>query len=223
MSAPAPGGREPQASGGSDSSGVGQPHRRPHRLPGRAVRADGDRPWRRARVDAARPPHDLDAVRFDGRHRDRRPRRRILVNLGNLGNLLRRSRRGVLVTATVRGCASVGTKPRRSMPMCTRTCRSAAASRRARRSAWRVRSHSRKPWARQSPAPNSRLVAQRAEHLAGVPCGVMDQMASVHGRRGHALRRLSHPHGRTDPTPTGHRRDRRDSGMARRLADSEYV
>ena len=30
--------------------------------------------------------------------------------------------------------------------------------------------------------------AQRAEHLAtGVPCGVMDQMASVHGRRGHAL------------------------------------
>jgi galactokinase len=32
------------------------------------------------------------------------------------------------------------------------------------------------------------LAAQRAEHLAtGVPCGVMDQMASVHGRAGHAL------------------------------------
>jgi galactokinase len=30
--------------------------------------------------------------------------------------------------------------------------------------------------------------AQQAEHLAtGVPCGVMDQMASVHGRSGHAL------------------------------------
>lgn len=31
------------------------------------------------------------------------------------------------------------------------------------------------------------LTAQRAEHIAGVPCGVMDQMASVHGRAGHAL------------------------------------
>jgi galactokinase len=32
------------------------------------------------------------------------------------------------------------------------------------------------------------LAAQRAEHLAtGVPCGVMDQMASVHGQDGHAL------------------------------------
>ena len=32
------------------------------------------------------------------------------------------------------------------------------------------------------------LAAQRAEHLAtGVPCGVMDQMASVRGRAGHAL------------------------------------
>jgi galactokinase len=31
------------------------------------------------------------------------------------------------------------------------------------------------------------LTAQRAEHLAGTPCGVMDQMACVHGRAGHAL------------------------------------
>ena len=32
------------------------------------------------------------------------------------------------------------------------------------------------------------LAAQRVEHVAtGVPCGVMDQMASVHGRAGHAL------------------------------------
>jgi galactokinase len=29
--------------------------------------------------------------------------------------------------------------------------------------------------------------AQRAEHLAGTPCGIMDQMACVHGRAGHAL------------------------------------
>jgi galactokinase len=32
------------------------------------------------------------------------------------------------------------------------------------------------------------LAARDAEHLAsGVPCGVMDQMAAVHGQRGHAL------------------------------------
>jgi galactokinase len=32
------------------------------------------------------------------------------------------------------------------------------------------------------------LAAQRAEHIAtGVPCGIQDQMASVHGRAGHAL------------------------------------
>ena len=31
------------------------------------------------------------------------------------------------------------------------------------------------------------LVAQRAEHLCGVPCGIMDQMASVHGYAGHAI------------------------------------
>ncbi|HVL32524.1 MAG TPA: galactokinase [Actinomycetota bacterium] len=32
------------------------------------------------------------------------------------------------------------------------------------------------------------LAAQRAEHrFAGVPCGIMDQMASMFGRRGHAL------------------------------------
>ncbi len=68
------------------------------------------------------------------------------------------------------------------------------------------------------------LVAQRAEHLAGVPCGVMDQMASVHGRRGHALlldcRTLA-----VEPIPLPH-----DiavvvvhSGLPRRLADSEYA
>src|SRR5262249_3550488 len=32
------------------------------------------------------------------------------------------------------------------------------------------------------------FAAQRAEHVAtGVPCGIQDQMASVHGRAGHAL------------------------------------
>lgn len=31
------------------------------------------------------------------------------------------------------------------------------------------------------------LVAQRAEHVSGVPCGIMDQMACVHGRANHAL------------------------------------
>jgi galactokinase len=68
------------------------------------------------------------------------------------------------------------------------------------------------------------LVAQQAEHLGGVPCGVMDQMASVHGRLGHALlldcRSLT-----VEPIPIP-----RDvavivvhSGLPRRLADSEYA
>src|SRR5262249_40565437 len=30
-------------------------------------------------------------------------------------------------------------------------------------------------------------VAQRAEHIAGVPCGLLDQMAAVFGERDHAL------------------------------------
>jgi galactokinase len=68
------------------------------------------------------------------------------------------------------------------------------------------------------------LTAQRAEHIVGVPCGVMDQMASVYGQRGHALlldcRSLA-----IEPIPLPaelavvvvH------SGLPRRLADSAYA
>jgi galactokinase len=68
------------------------------------------------------------------------------------------------------------------------------------------------------------LTAQHAEHLAGVPCGVMDQMASVHGARDHALlldcralevERVALPH--TLAIVVVH------SGLPRRLADSEYA
>jgi galactokinase len=68
------------------------------------------------------------------------------------------------------------------------------------------------------------LVAQRAEHLAGVPCGVMDQMASVHGRLGHALlldcRTLT-----IEPIrlPSDIAVIVVHSGLPRRLADSEYA
>ena len=68
------------------------------------------------------------------------------------------------------------------------------------------------------------LVAQRAEHLAGVPCGVMDQMASVHGRRGHALlldcRTLT---AEAIPLPPDLAVVVVYSGMPRRLAGSEYA
>jgi galactokinase len=38
------------------------------------------------------------------------------------------------------------------------------------------------------PAVDLALACQRAEHIAtGVPCGVMDQLASLGGRSGHAL------------------------------------
>ena len=69
------------------------------------------------------------------------------------------------------------------------------------------------------------LAAQEAEHLAtGVPCGVMDQMASVYGRAGHALlldcRTLA-------VTPVPLPRDIEvlvvHSGLPRTLATSEYA
>jgi galactokinase len=69
------------------------------------------------------------------------------------------------------------------------------------------------------------LAAQEAEHIGtGTPCGVMDQMAAVHGRAGHAVlvdcRSLE-----TEPVPLPdplaivvvH------SGLPRALADSEYA
>jgi galactokinase len=66
---------------------------------------------------------------------------------------------------------------------------------------------------------------QRAEHLAsGVPCGVMDQMASVHGRAGHALlldcRSLV-----IEPValPTGLDIVAVHCGVPRQLATSEYA
>ena len=68
------------------------------------------------------------------------------------------------------------------------------------------------------------LVAQRAEHLAGVPCGIMDQMASVHGRAGYALlldcRTLA-----IEPIalPAAVAIIVVHSGLPRALADSEYA
>ncbi len=59
-----------------------------------------------------------------------------------------------------------------------------------------------------------RAAAQAAEHLAsGVPCGVMDQMASVFGRAGHALLLdCREPHGRPRPAPRVGNGDRRAHG-----------
>ncbi len=69
------------------------------------------------------------------------------------------------------------------------------------------------------------LAAQRAEHLAtGVPCGVMDQMASVFGRAGHAL--LLDCRARTvEPValPPDAIVTVVHSGLPRRLETSEYA
>jgi galactokinase len=69
------------------------------------------------------------------------------------------------------------------------------------------------------------LAAQEVEHRAtGVPCGVMDQMASVHGRAGHALlldcRDLT-----VEPVPLPETVDVVvvHSGLTRALAGSEYA
>ncbi|MGQ0823560.1 MAG: galactokinase [Actinomycetota bacterium] len=69
------------------------------------------------------------------------------------------------------------------------------------------------------------LVAQAAEHLAsGVPCGLMDQLASVHGRAGHALLvdcRSRH----VDPLPLPDSVEILvvHSGLARQLEHSAYA
>lgn len=69
------------------------------------------------------------------------------------------------------------------------------------------------------------LAAQRAEHIAtGVPCGVMDQMAAVHGRAGHAVlldcRTLSTT---LVPVPRDLAIGVVHCGVPRTLADSEYA
>lgn len=68
------------------------------------------------------------------------------------------------------------------------------------------------------------LVAQRAEHIVGVPCGLLDQMASVHGKAGHALlldcRDLT-----VDPLPLPSHLSVLvvHCGLPRALADSAYA
>jgi galactokinase len=78
------------------------------------------------------------------------------------------------------------------------------------------------------------LAAQRAEHVAtGVPCGVQDQMTSVHGRADHAVfldcRTLEIEHLRVPPTlcvlvvHTGVARTLEGTPYAQRRAESEAV
>lgn len=68
------------------------------------------------------------------------------------------------------------------------------------------------------------LVAQRAEHVSGVPCGIMDQMACVHGRVDHALL-LDCNDLSIAPIamPTGVAVIVVHSGLPRALADSAYA
>jgi galactokinase len=68
-------------------------------------------------------------------------------------------------------------------------------------------------------------VAQRAETRAtGVPCGIMDQAASILGRPGHAvLLDTSSLHWRTVRLPTDHALVLVDSGVVRRLEHSAYT
>ena len=69
------------------------------------------------------------------------------------------------------------------------------------------------------------LAAQRAEHRAvGVPCGIMDQAASVLGRAGHAiLLDTASLEYRLVPLPPGLALVIVDSGVRRRLEESGYA
>ncbi len=69
------------------------------------------------------------------------------------------------------------------------------------------------------------LACQRAEHAAiGVPSGIMDQLASVAGRAGHALLMDCSSLATTPvPFPEGYEVVALDSGVRRRLASSAYA
>ena len=152
----------------------GEPHRRPHRLHRRAGAADGDRPGddgrgragRRRRRARRRP---TSPSRRSVAARRRRPGR----GRAGVGPLRRRRGRRAAAAGRVRRA--------RSAP----TCRSAPACRRAPRSRWRSPSPSASTRRRRSTLAR---LCQRAEHRAsGVPCGIMDQLASAAGVAGHAL------------------------------------
>lgn len=77
----------------------------------------------------------------------------------------------------------------------------------------------------QGPAVELARLGRRAEHAAtGVPCGVLDQAASILGRAGHAVlldcSTLAHQH---VPIPAGMAFRVVHSGQARTLAGSEYA
>ena len=108
------------------------------------------------------------------------------------------------------------------------------ASRRARRSRSRARSRSATSAGFALARTDLALAAQRAEHVAtGVPCGIQDQMASVHGRAGHAIfldcRTLEIEHVPLPPTlrvlvvHSGVPRTLEGTPYAQRRAESEAV
>ena len=172
----------------------GQPDRRPHRLHGRPRAADGDRP----------------------RHRDhRRPGRQLGRCSAPTGSrawptiAARRGRRPGGRRAALGPLRGRRWSPRcgpttASWAWCTRRCRSAAACSSTPRSRW--------PWPLALGADPSDpldagagLPAGRAAG-GGVPCGVMDQLASLAGGRGHgAADRLRQLDRRPDPVAGGRR------------------
>ena len=151
-------------------AGTRQPHRRPHRLPGRVVPAGRDRSRRARRVPAARRRSRVvvDSVDLADRRRSVRPHGR----RGASPPSRRRGRpaTGLRCGGRLDGADRIGALVERGV-----RGRDRARRRRRRR-------------ASRSTAASSRCAAQEAEHVAtGVPCGVMDQMASVFGRADHAL------------------------------------
>ena len=102
-----------------------------------------------------------------------------------------------------------------------RRCPSAPGCRRPPPSRWPWRS----PWGSTGPALELAQLGQRAEQAAtGVPCGIMDQLASAAGVAGHALR--IDCHSRTvDPAPLPEDLDVvvAHSGVERTLAATPYA
>ena len=160
-----------------------EPDRRPHRLPGGPVPADGDRPRGRvafaARTDGRVVARSLDIARH------RRPRRRPAPTI-----LRASSPRGAGPSRRRSPCSAdeVGSPPASTRRSRAR-CRSAPGSRRARRFGVALALARRRPSAGSiSHRPTSRSWRRKpSSSRAACRAACMDQLASVRGRAGHAL------------------------------------
>ena len=162
-------------------AGPGQPDRRPHRLPGRALPADRDRPRGADRVPAA--------FRRPGARALPRSRRRRRAAADGSGPRAGRPVGPIAATVALLGARGRPVRGLRRRDHVDRPDRRRAC-RRARRSTVALAIVDRRRSAACALDPTrarARRAGGRAARDAACRAGVMDQLASVGGRAGHAL------------------------------------